>query len=134
MTAAGARCVAKLPNVTWLDASGGTLCDIGVSALSEMTQLTYLSVSQNDRISDESIVSLLKLTCLRSLNLSGTRVTASRLHMLASLTALTSLALYNTQAKPCQVKRLYELRPDIMITGLPGVVSTKAGGPRSTRT
>jgi len=119
MTVQGARCVAKLPNVTWLDASGGVLCDQGVLALSSMTQLTYLSVSQNQSVTDDAIPHLARLTNLRSLNLSGTKVTAARLLLLASLTALTSLSLYNTGVKPCLAKRMAAAWPEVLISGIP---------------
>lgn len=86
--------VAKLSHVEWLEAAGGYLCDEGVAALCQMTQLTYLSIAQNHAITNRSYKHLCALKEMRTLNISGTSMTAPAATFVLELPHLAALSMF----------------------------------------
>ncbi len=76
----------KLSCLEALEICNGAITDAGVSALAGLKSLSTLSLGQNPRITDASILQLARATNLVTLNLSRSRVTGAGLMPLARLT------------------------------------------------
>ena len=76
----------KLSCLEALEICNGAITDAGVSALAGLKNLSTLSLGQNPRITDASILQLARATSLVTLNLSRSRVTGAGLMPLARLT------------------------------------------------
>jgi hypothetical protein len=86
--------VAKLSHLAWLEVAGGYLCDDGVAALCQMTQLTHLSIAQNHAITNRSYKHLCALKELRTLNISGTSMTGPSAAFLLEVPHLNAMSMH----------------------------------------
>jgi hypothetical protein len=91
--------------VTWLDVSGTSVTDAGLSQVRAMHWLQRLRLDET-QVSDKGLASLSRLKHLEYLNLRGTAVTDAGLASLASLTSLRSLFVWQTAVTPAAVKAL----------------------------
>lgn len=94
LSASGCEAVSKLKTLMWLEAAGGFLCDKGVQLLCQLTRLTSLSIAQNPRVTDTSYESLTQLPHLKTLNISGTAMSAPSAEFLKSMPHMRCLSLY----------------------------------------
>ena len=99
-----------------LDICGGGVTDAGMPAIAALTLLERLNLSQNWRVTDESVPHLCTLRQLRSLSLCGTGVTGAGVLLFAvAPPRLEALAVYG-----CDVAREAEhvqtARPSVRVT------------------
>ena len=99
LTRVGCPAIAQLTRVVWLEACGRELCDAGVAILAQMTQLTYLSLASNLKITDNAYMHLAALSRLQSLNISGTSMTWPCARFVYALPQLASLSIHGLKAK-----------------------------------
>ena len=89
----------------------------GLEQIQGMTQFTYLALTNNTDITDDSLERLKGLTKIKRLNLRGTSITDDGLKRLKRLTDLEQLNLSGTKVTDAGLKRLNtltsleELRP-----------------------
>ena len=104
------RCFAcsKLYQLESLELCGGSITDNGVSHLANLTKLKSLSLAQNSRISDISLLVLSNLSDLTTLNLTQSRVTGNGILTLQSLTV--SLSPHSGSLLACFRKKLHFTR------------------------
>lgn len=95
MSRIGAAYVAQLKSLRWLETAGGYLDDQGVTALRPLaSSLTYLSIAQNPRVTDEAWDTLDRFHSLRQLNISGTGMSiGASVKPVVKLTALRGLSI-----------------------------------------
>lgn len=110
-----ARCTSLLS----LEVCSGLVTDAGVHHLAGLQKLKHLSLSQNWRISNSAIPSLLQLSSLTALNLSQCRITSSAVVALGCLQELQVLALAGTKVDGAAVTKLSSIKPDLEVRGIP---------------
>jgi hypothetical protein len=100
-----------------LDVCNGGVTDAGVVAIASLSLLEQLNLSQNWRVSDASIPPLCTLAHLRTLGLSGTRITAAGVTLLGSLapSSLVALALHGCKVA-AEAEAVQAARPSLRIT------------------
>jgi uncharacterized membrane protein len=101
-------------NVLWLDLSGTSVTDEGLSIVGRMAYLTQLHL-QRTSITDAGLAHLLTLEHLESLNLYGTRVTDAGALGLADLEKLRTLYVWQTGVTADGAARLAAARPRLRV-------------------
>jgi len=86
---------------------------IGCQQLSQLTNLTSLNLSQNERITNIGVSSLSQLKKLKALNLSNTSVTSEALPYFKSLLHLQSLAMYGCKGLLNSSTEMVSLQRDL---------------------
>ncbi len=124
----GARRLARLQGLRWLDLRGNEIGDAGAEPLSQLTQLVRLDLAHNG-ITGPGARSLSKLQRLVQLDLSRNPVGHSGARSLATLEALVDLRVGECGLGPGSVKALMKL-PALLHLDLSGN-AIKSGGVRS---
>jgi len=95
VTDLGALHLAKLTKLRQLMLCGGALTNASCAVIGRhLTALESLNLSNNDRISDAGAAWLLRLSALRVLNLTQSRVTAASVEQLACMPSMQTLVLF----------------------------------------
>lgn len=98
MSRIGATYVAQLKSLRWLETAGGSLDNYGVETLTSLAEtLTYLSVAQNEFVTDTAWSSLVKFRALVNLNLSETGCTVLAVQQLPCLRELSMHGVRGTR-------------------------------------
>lgn len=79
----------NLTSLESLEICGGAITDKGVAHMSALQNLQHLSLAQNSRISDTSLMVLSNLAALTFLNLSQSKLTGNGIQHLQSLQVTT---------------------------------------------
>lgn len=96
----------RLTNLESLELCGGALTDQGVDLLSTLTNLQSLSLAQNTRISDLSLLALSRLSALTALNLTQSRVTGNGILTLQVLTVRSLIPVLQIGILTCQTNSI----------------------------
>jgi hypothetical protein len=102
------------PQITWLDLSGATLTNEGLSEINTLNNLTRLRLDKTN-LTDESISSLQKLDNLEYLNLYATAISDQALTKLGAFKNLQSLYLWQTKVSESGVAALQKQQPKLVI-------------------
>jgi len=114
----GARHLARLQGLKWLDLRGNEIGDAGAAALSGLTQLVRLDLANNG-ITGSGARSLSLLQCLVQLDLSRNPVGYAGARSLSSLKGLVDLRVGECGLGPGSVKALVKL-PELRHLDLSG--------------
>jgi uncharacterized membrane protein len=102
------------PHVLWLTIADTAVTDAAFATVARMPNLTRLDASRTG-VTDRGIAALAPLAQLESLNLYGTRVTDAALTPLAALPRLRRVYLWDTAVTPAGVERLRAAAPKLEI-------------------
>jgi uncharacterized membrane protein len=102
------------PHVLWLTIADTAISDAAFATIAKMPNLTRLDASRTG-VTDQGIAALAPLAQLESLNLYGTRITDAALTPLASLPRLRRVYVWNTAVTPAGVERLRAAAPKLEI-------------------
>ncbi len=102
------------PHVLWLTVADTAISDAAFAAIARMPNLTRLDASRT-AVTDRGIQSLAALAQLESLNLYGTRITDAALAPLGALPRLRRLYLWQTAVTPAGIERLRAAAPKLEI-------------------
>ncbi len=97
-----------MKSLAWLDARQGTVTDVGLRNLEELTAVRFLFLT-NTPITDAGLEYLKGLTELSWLDLERTRITDAGLQQLKRLTMLSWLGLQSTQISDAGLGNLRDL-------------------------
>ena len=100
--------------IVWLKAGSTSIKDTDLKYLSELHQLSKLSLD-NTTLTGEGLTYLKSLNNLHYLNLANTNVTANSIKTLGILKTLRTLVLYQTQIKSTDLDLLHKLLPQTNI-------------------
>jgi uncharacterized membrane protein len=107
------------PQTVWLDLSGTSISDTGLSTVAQFKNLTRLHLNRT-KVSDAGLKQLAGLQHLEYLNLYGTGVTDSGVQSLTSLKKLRTLYVWQTAVTPNGLERLRSALPRLAVeAGLP---------------
>jgi hypothetical protein len=101
-------------HVLWLTVADTAVSDAAFATIAKMPNLTRLDASRTG-VTDRGVAALAPLAQLESLNLYGTRITDAALTPLASLPRLRRVYLWNTGVTPAGVERLRGAAPKLEI-------------------
>ncbi|MCB9845251.1 MAG: hypothetical protein H6811_04610 [Phycisphaeraceae bacterium] len=101
-------------SLVWLNLSGTSVTDRGVSTLAEMSRLTRLNLART-AISDSSMVLAAGLESLEVLNVYETAVTDDGLRAVIEISRLRRLYVWQTQVTPSAVAAARESHPGLSI-------------------
>jgi Leucine-rich repeat (LRR) protein len=119
VTDVGCGSIARATSLKSLEVCSGAVTDAGVRHLRTLTGLRHLSLSQNWKVGNSSIPTILNLSGLTALNLSQSRVTSSAVVSLGCLPDLLVLSLAGTRVRRAAVEKLQSMKSDLEIRGVP---------------
>jgi hypothetical protein len=110
LTNSGLNCLARLPELRYLDLVSTRVTDAGLEHISRLAKLQYVDLS-GTRVTDQGIESIRALTQLRSLHLRNTAITDAGLDRLESLKELQWLSVEGTSVTGEGVTRFQRALP-----------------------